>query len=71
MPVLSPAYGRVYQSASAVHKDFLEGKDFLGDIMVDFRLCSVRDFPGQKIELRYGKHLEKCMLTTAPYKEER
>lgn len=63
MPVLTPAYGRDYKSAEAVKKDYLAGKDFvLNDIGDKYcgKYCSMRDFHGKTVELRYNR---KSMLT--------
>jgi len=54
---LNPAYGRKYQTAKAVAKDFEDGKDFRIDALFnkeDNRLCSIRDFSIEdRVKLRY------------------
>jgi hypothetical protein len=70
MPVLTPAYGRDYKSAAEAEKAYLEGKDWiLNDISSrwDGKPCSCRNFPNQRVELRYNK-LRK--VTAATYKPE-
>jgi len=56
--VLTPAYGRDYKSADEVIKAYRDGKDFVlhnPTSRYDDMYCSCRDFPGQRVELRYQK----------------
>lgn len=64
MPVLIPAYGRVYRTKQEVLEAYRDGKDFEGDVTIGFRLCSCRDYLNERVELRYGRMNEKCVLTT-------
>ncbi len=64
MPV-KPAYGRDYKSAKAAREAYLSGKDFiLCDISSQWhgRYCSIRDFPGQVMEVRYNKLTDLVMV---------
>lgn len=61
MKVLTPAYGRVYTTREKVENDYLNGKDFiLNDPSSQWngRYCSIRDFEGETVELRYGERLQ-------------
>lgn len=63
---LTPAYGRDYNSAKEVTKDFLAGKDFRGDYQMSFQLCSIADMEaGDTAILRYRHN---TMLTTVRIK---
>jgi len=53
---ITPAYGRVYSSKTAIEKAWKEGKDFK---CPNGQMCSIRDFKERSIEARYGKKLEK------------
>jgi len=62
MTVLIGAYGRVYMKKADVIEDYVKGKDFTGDISMGFRLCSRRDLKNQRVELRYGRYNDKCVI---------
>jgi len=53
---LVPAYGRDYKTKEEVEKDWKAGKDFQ---CVNGQYCSIRDFPGQKVSIRFNKKTEK------------
>jgi len=63
--VLTPAYGRDYKSADEVIKAYREGKDFVfhnpAD-QYDGMYCSCRDFPGQRVELRFDKKTDAVII---------
>ncbi|HEC64831.1 MAG TPA: hypothetical protein ENI23_06040 [bacterium] len=69
--VATPAYGRTYKTARAAKADFLAGKDFIiTDADDKFgryfgQPFSIRDMdPGERVEIRFGKHFEKCTTVT-------
>ncbi len=49
---LVPAHGRDYKTANDVKADWLAGKDFK---MASGQYCSVRDFPGRSVTIRYAQ----------------
>lgn len=61
--IVSPAYGRDYQSPVTAKNDWLAGKDFVYEnIGGGGRYCSKRDFkPGDIVEIRYNR---KADMTT-------
>ena len=62
-PVLTPAYGRDYNSLKALRLDWLAGKDFLAQPHGQY--CSIRDFPsGTKLQARYAKLRKVSILET-------
>ena len=57
MITLTPAYGRDYKSINAVKEALSSGADFIINDMFspyDGKPCSSRDFPGQKVKVRYS-----------------
>ncbi len=52
--VLSPAYGRDYNTASEALKAFEDGKDFV----CRGRYCSVKDFKDAMVEIRFNNSKE-------------
>lgn len=61
MPVLTPAYGRVYETFKEVDDAYAQGDDFIfhdPSSRWNGKYCSCRDFFGEKVELRFGKNLE-------------
>jgi hypothetical protein len=60
--IISPAYGRDYKTAEAAIKDFEDGKDFiLHDMFTRGKYCSIRDFPGKLVEIRYNRFQDLIM----------
>lgn len=66
--VLTPAYGRVYNTQEEVEEAYFGGKDFLyhnPSSRYDGKYCSCRDFPNEPMQIRYGtKHLTKVTVLT-------
>ena len=63
---LIPAYGRDYKTAGEVAKAYKKGKDFIYlnlHSTYDGKYCSCRDFPGQKMKLRYNKKRDVTFVT--------
>lgn len=61
--VLTPAYGRVYNSKRSVLADYNAGKDFL--CQPEGRYANINDIAAAlatHVQIRYGKRLEKVMV---------
>lgn len=58
MPTLAPAYGRDYPSSSAALEAWTSGADFIitGIHWGSDRYCSIRDFPNERVMIRYCKN---------------
>lgn len=50
---LTPAYGRDYKNKKEVIEAYKQGKDFI--YAPTGQYCSIRDFEGQVVMLRYDK----------------
>ncbi len=50
---LTPAYGRDYKNKKDVIQAYIQGKDFI--FAPTGQYCSIRDFKGQQVMLRYDK----------------
>ena len=50
---LTPALGRDYKNKKAVIEAYKQGKDFI--YAPTGQYCSIRDFKGQQVMLRYDK----------------
>jgi hypothetical protein len=59
-PVVTPAYGRDYKSARAAIQDWKGEKDFR--LQPEGCYCSIRDFPNQKVEIRYDKLMKLIIV---------
>ena len=55
---LVPAYGRDYKNKASVLADWNAGKYFK---TVSGQYCSIRDFPGQPVTIRYAQ-MRKCTV---------
>lgn len=56
---LTPAYGRDYKSKMDAVKDFIEGRDFMFNLMGQSAYVSIRDYKaGDMVKIRYngGRH---------------
>ncbi len=65
MTTLTPAYGRVYSTKKQVLTDLNCPKDFIfNDISsaYDGKYCSIKDFPGERVKVRYGRGLTKVLV---------
>ncbi len=65
MNVLTAAYSRMYKTEAEVVEAYLSGKDFmLNNISSQWHrsYCSIRDFPNETIELRYGSMNEHLTI---------
>lgn len=53
--IISPAYGRDYNTKQAIIESWISGKDFKLHFPTQETYCSIRDFPaGTFCEIRYG-----------------
>ena len=64
MPVLIPAYGRVYLSESEAILDYEDGKDFVECTPFGRQYCSCRDFVDETVEIRYGRQRQRTFTYT-------
>lgn len=62
MPTLTPAYGRDYKTDEEAIKDYVDGKDFVYNGLGEFggRYCSIRDFKGEEVKLRFNRKEDFC-----------
>lgn len=58
--ILTPGGGRDYKSAGAAGKDYFAGKDFIHNAYN--KPCSIRDFPGEQVKIRYNKLQDSCYV---------
>lgn len=66
MKTLTPAYGRDYKTATAAEAAYSNGDDFiLNDITSrwDGKPCSIRDFPGEAVKLRFNRNQDFTIFT--------
>lgn len=64
MAIVSPAYGRDYETGADAIKDWFDGKDFISkDVLTMGRYCSTRDFgPDEVMEIRYNRLRDLAMV---------